>query len=64
MRQGLGLPLRPVVIAPQKTIIAAEDDDNRQNTKFASSFGADHAPKKQNGGIPSTRNAAVGKMQI
>jgi hypothetical protein len=35
------------VIAAQKTIIAAEDDDNRQNTKSASSFGADHTPKKR-----------------
>jgi len=35
------------VIAAQKTIIAAEDDDNRQNTKSASSFGADHAAKKR-----------------
>jgi hypothetical protein len=35
------------VIAAQKTIIAAEDDDNRQNTKSAPSFGADHAPKNR-----------------
>jgi len=35
------------VIAAQKTIVAAEDDDNRQNTKSASSFGADHAPKNR-----------------
>jgi hypothetical protein len=35
------------VIAAQKTIIAAEDDDSRQNTKSASSFGADHAPKNR-----------------
>jgi hypothetical protein len=29
MRQGLGLQLPPGVIAAQKTIIAAEGDDNR-----------------------------------
>jgi hypothetical protein len=51
------------VIAAQKTIIAAEDDDNRQNTKSACLSGR-ITPPNQNGGIPSTRNAAVGKMQI
>jgi len=47
------------VIAAQKTIIAAEDDD-----EICIVFRGESHPQKQNGGIPSTRNAAVGKMQI
>jgi len=64
MRQGLGLQLRPGRDRRSETIVAVEDDDNRQNTKSASSFRGGSRPQKQNGGIPSTRNAAVGKMQI
>jgi hypothetical protein len=52
MPQGLGLQLRPDRIT---TTVKYE---------ICISFGADHTPKKQNGGIPSTRNAAVGKMEI
>jgi len=47
MRQGLGFQLRPGRDRRSETIVAVEDDDNRQNTKSASSFGADHAPKKR-----------------
>jgi len=45
MRQGLGLQLRPVVIAAQKTIIAAEDDDNRQIRKLHRLSGQITPPK-------------------
>jgi len=52
------------VIAAQKTIIAAEDDDNRQNTKSASSFGADHAPKNRMVAFRLRGMPPFGKMQI
>jgi hypothetical protein len=52
------------VIAAQKTIIAAEDDDNRQNTKSASSFGANHTPKNRTAAFRLRGMPPFGKMQI
>jgi hypothetical protein len=52
------------VIAAQKTIIAAEDDDNRQNTKSASSFGADHAPKNRTAALRKRGMPPVEKFKF
>jgi hypothetical protein len=52
MRQGLGLQLRPGRDRRPENDHAAEDDDNRQNTKSAFSFGADHAPKNRTAAFP------------
>jgi len=47
MRQGLGLQLRPGRDRRPENDHAAEDDDNRQNTKSAFSFGRITPPKTE-----------------